>query len=118
MELCRNELHAYFNGTLQNFSFPASQEGTDFQNRIWKELLHVPYGETWSYAQLAKKSGDPKNSRAVGNANGKNNIAIAIPCHRIIGQDGSLTGYAGGLWRKEWLLNHEAKVAHGVLELF
>jgi methylated-DNA-[protein]-cysteine S-methyltransferase len=80
--------------------------------------MQIPFGKTISYLDLAKKTGDTKATRAVANANGKNNIAIIVPCHRVIGSDRSLTGYAGGLWRKQWLLEHEAKVAHGVQVLF
>jgi methylated-DNA-[protein]-cysteine S-methyltransferase len=82
-------------------------EGTAFQRRVWRELTEIPYGETWSYGQLAKRIGNPNASRAVGLANGRNPIAVIVPCHRVIGADGSLTGFGGGLPRKQWLLWHE-----------
>jgi methylated-DNA-[protein]-cysteine S-methyltransferase len=82
-------------------------KGTDFQKKVWQELLKIPYGKTESYQKITNKLGDPKAIRAVANANGKNPLWIVIPCHRVIGSDGSLTGYAGGLWRKKWLLDHE-----------
>jgi methylated-DNA-[protein]-cysteine S-methyltransferase len=118
IEKCRAELEQYFNGALKIFSIPLSPEGTGFQKRIWQLLLSIPYGTTCSYYDLAKKSGDANNTRAVGNSNGKNKIAIIIPCHRVIGMNGNLTGYAGGMWRKKWLLDHESKIANGVMELF
>jgi methylated-DNA-[protein]-cysteine S-methyltransferase len=82
-------------------------QGTEFQKKVWQELLHIPYGKTCSYLDLSKKIGDVKAIRAVASANGKNPLWIVVPCHRVIGTDGSLTGYAGGLWRKKWLLEHE-----------
>jgi methylated-DNA-[protein]-cysteine S-methyltransferase len=108
---CASEFQRYFNGELNVFGFLKNtlQTGTVFQQRVWKELCNIPFGETISYLQLAKKLGDEKTIRAAASANGQNNIAIAVPCHRVIGSDGSLTGYAGGLWRKKWLLDHEAK---------
>lgn len=101
------QLEAYFEGKLRDFSLPLAPEGTAFQQRIWELLQEVPFGQTLSYAALSSKHGDPKAIRAVGTANGANPIAIVIPCHRIIGSDGSLTGYASGLFRKKWLLEHE-----------
>ena len=92
--------------------------GTFFQSSVWNQLLEVPYANTASYLDLAKKVGDEKSVRAVGAANGKNPIAIIIPCHRIVGSNNSLVGYAGGLWRKQWLLEHEAQFGLGVLKLF
>jgi methylated-DNA-[protein]-cysteine S-methyltransferase len=86
---------------------PLRLEGTPFQQRVWESLTEIPYGETWSYGELAKRIGNPNASRAVGLANGSNPIAILVPCHRVIGADGSLTGYGGGLDRKRWLLSHE-----------
>jgi methylated-DNA-[protein]-cysteine S-methyltransferase len=86
---------------------PLRMQGTDFQRRVWRELTAIPYGETWSYGQLAKRIGSPNASRAVGLANGRNPIAVIVPCHRVIGADGSLTGFGGGLPRKQWLLTHE-----------
>jgi methylated-DNA-[protein]-cysteine S-methyltransferase len=101
------QIKAYFETGLKEFSFPILQPGTHFQMAVWKELLDIPYGKTISYLQLAQKLGDPKKIRAAGSANGKNNIAIVVPCHRVIGSTGELVGYAGSLWRKEWLLIHE-----------
>ena len=115
---CIEELIQYFHGERRVFEFPVNQEGSDFQKKTWNLLMTIPYAKTISYVQLAIKTGDPKATRAVANANGKNNIAIVVPCHRVIGADGELTGYAGGLWRKRWLLDHEAKVAYGVRTLF
>lgn len=107
LQNCVQQLDEYFNGTRTAFNLKLNLQGTDFQQRVWKELLNVPYGETRTYLEQSKKLGDPKAIRAVASANGKNPIWIIIPCHRIIGSDGSLTGYAGGLWRKKWLLEHE-----------
>ncbi|MES2646116.1 MAG: methylated-DNA--[protein]-cysteine S-methyltransferase [Bacteroidota bacterium] len=108
---CVQQLQQYFDGTAKDFPFLqiARQTGTDFQQRVWSELVKIPYGKTISYQQLAVRLGDEKCIRAAASANGQNNLAIAIPCHRVIGSDGTLTGYAGGLWRKKWLLDHEAK---------
>lgn len=102
-----NQLKEYFNGKRQSFSLPLAPEGTEFQKQVWKELCNIPYGETISYKTLATRAGNVNASRAVGMANNRNPIGIIIPCHRVIGANGSLTGYAGGLDRKEWLLNHE-----------
>lgn len=113
-----NQLMAYFHGRLRQFDIPLSQPGTDFQQTVWSELLHIPYGKTISYLTLAKRLGDPKSIRAAANTNGKNRIAIIVPCHRVIGTHGSLVGYAGGLPRKRWLLEHEMKWALGVQTLF
>lgn len=104
---CVQQLTDYFNGTRKQFNLKLNPEGTDFQKRVWKELLNVPYGKTRTYLEQSKQLGDVKAIRAVASANGKNPIWIIIPCHRIIGSDGSLTGYAGGIWRKKWLLEHE-----------
>lgn len=101
------QLQDYFNGKRTKFSFKMNPVGTEFQQRVWQELLNIPFGKTCSYLELSKKLGDVKAIRAVASANGKNPLWIVIPCHRIIGSDGSLTGYAGGLWRKKWLLDHE-----------
>lgn len=101
------QLQEYFDGTLTSFTFAINPQGTDFQKRVWTELLTVPFGKTASYMEITKKLGDVKAIRAVAAANGKNPLWIVVPCHRIIGTDGSLTGYAGGLWRKKWLLEHE-----------
>lgn len=115
---CIDELIEYFSGQRTNFTVPIHQEGTDFQQKVWKELYEVPYGKTLSYGELAKKLGDPKSVRAAAAANGKNKIAIIIPCHRIIGADQSLVGYAWGKYRKKWLLQHEFRLALGVQTLF
>ncbi|MBY0480396.1 MAG: methylated-DNA--[protein]-cysteine S-methyltransferase [Chitinophagaceae bacterium] len=118
MHQCTEELIEYFHGNRKNFTIPVHQEGTEFQVRVWNELLGIPYGKTISYMDLAKKLGDPKVVRAAASTNGKNRIMIIVPCHRVIGSDRSLTGYAGGMWRKKWLLQQEFKVAHGVQTLF
>lgn len=104
---CVQQLEEYFNGSKKEFNLKLNPQGTDFQKRVWKELLLVPYGKTRTYLEQSKQLGDVKAIRAVASANGKNPIWILIPCHRIIGSDGSLTGYAGGIWRKKWLLEHE-----------
>ncbi|MGN7987009.1 methylated-DNA--[protein]-cysteine S-methyltransferase [Pedobacter sp. 22226] len=103
-----NQLKEYFNGTLRDFDFPMQQQGTDFQQEVWQNLLAIPYGETTSYAKFSAHK--PLAIRAIASANGKNNIAIVVPCHRVIGSNGKLVGYAGGLWRKQWLLQHEREV--------
>jgi methylated-DNA-[protein]-cysteine S-methyltransferase len=115
---CVEQLIQYFNGQRRVFELPLSQEGTSFQQEVWNELITIPYAKTISYIQLAIRTGDPKSTRAVASANGKNNIAIIVPCHRVIGSNGQLIGYGGGLWRKKWLLEHEMKVAYGVQTLF
>ena len=102
------QLQEYFKGDRTAFTFALAPEGTPFQQEVWQALLKIPFGTTLSYMDLAKRLGDPKAIRAVAAANGKNPIWIAVPCHRVIGSDGSLTGYAGGLHRKKWLLNHES----------
>jgi len=104
---CIQQLDEYFKGTRTTFNLKLNPQGTSFQKKVWKELLNVPFGKTRTYLEQTKKIGDPKAIRAVASANGKNPIWILIPCHRIIGTNGSLTGYAGGLWRKKWLLEHE-----------
>ncbi|MEU5153563.1 methylated-DNA--[protein]-cysteine S-methyltransferase [Glycomyces sp. NPDC021274] len=102
-----DQLEAYFAGDLREFDLPLAAQGTAFQQRVWAELCRIPYGETASYLDIAVRLGDRKAVRAVGLANGRNPIAIVVPCHRVIGSNGKLTGYAGGLWRKERLLNLE-----------
>jgi methylated-DNA-[protein]-cysteine S-methyltransferase len=102
-----SQLNAYFEGKRSDFDFKLNPKGTDFQQKVWKGLLEIPFGKTCSYMDLSKKLGDVKAIRAVASANGKNPLWIVVPCHRVIGTDGSLTGYAGGLWRKKWLLEHE-----------
>ena len=104
------QLQDYFEGKRNDFNFKLNPKGTDFQQKVWQELLTIPYGKTMSYQELSIKLGDIKAIRAVANANGKNPLWIVVPCHRVIGSDGSLTGYAGGLWRKKWLLDHENPV--------
>ena len=101
------ELADYFTGTLKNFNIPILMIGTDFEKRVWNELLKIPYGITKSYLEIAKQVGNPTAFRAVARANGSNNISIIIPCHRVIASNGDLQGYGGGLWRKEKLLNLE-----------
>ena len=101
------QINEYFNKTRTEFTFKINPKGTDFQQKVWQELTQIPFGKTISYLELAKKLGDPKVIRAAASANGKNPLWIIVPCHRVIGTDGSLTGYAGGLWRKKWLLEHE-----------
>ncbi len=110
LEPCIHQLENYFEGNLKEFNFKMNPIGTDFQKRVWEALLQIPYGKTVSYLELSKQLGDVKAIRAVANANGKNPLWIAVPCHRVIGTDGSLTGYAGGLHRKKWLLDHENPV--------
>ena len=104
---CVNQIDEYFKGNLKKFSLELQMQGTDFQKTVWRQLTKVSYGQTASYGEIAAAIGKPSASRAVGRANGRNPIAIIVPCHRIIGTDGSLTGYGGGLWRKAWLLRHE-----------
>ncbi|WP_432353618.1 methylated-DNA--[protein]-cysteine S-methyltransferase [Sporosarcina sp. A2] len=106
---CYNELDEYFNGTRKEFTVPYRNEGTEFRRNVWQALTDIPYAQTASYRDIACSIGNEKAVRAVGTANGKNKLSIIIPCHRIIGSNGTLTGYAGGLWRKEWLLAHEKK---------
>lgn len=103
-----DQLQEYFEGKRTEFTFKLNPQGTDFQQKVWQELLNIPFGKTTSYMDLSKKLGDVKAIRAVASANGKNPLWIVVPCHRVIGSDGSLTGYAGGLWRKKWLLEHES----------
>jgi methylated-DNA-[protein]-cysteine S-methyltransferase len=107
---CVRQLEEYFAGDRTEFNLKLNLQGTDFQQSVWKELLNIPYGKTRTYLEQTKKIGDPKAIRAVASANGKNPVWIIVPCHRVIGSDGSLTGYAGGIWRKKWLLEHESPV--------
>jgi methylated-DNA-[protein]-cysteine S-methyltransferase len=115
---CIEQFIQYFHGQRRVFELPINQPGTKFQKEVWNHLLSIPFGKTINYLDLARMTGDTKATRAVANANGKNNIAIIVPCHRVIGSNRELVGYAGGLWRKKWLLEHEAKVAYGVQTLF
>jgi methylated-DNA-[protein]-cysteine S-methyltransferase len=115
---CIKQLDDYFAGRLFSFDLLLDQPGTDFQQKVWAELCHIKYGKTISYLELSKRLGNTKAIRAAGTANGRNNIAIIVPCHRVIGSDGSLVGYAGSLWRKKWLLEHEGRYGNGVQTLF
>lgn len=104
------QLQDYFDGKRIDFTFKINPSGTEFQKKVWLGLLEIPFGKTMSYQELSVKLGDIKAIRAVASANGKNPLWVVVPCHRVIGTDGSLTGYAGGLWRKKWLLEHENPV--------
>ncbi|TDJ05452.1 MAG: methylated-DNA--[protein]-cysteine S-methyltransferase [Deltaproteobacteria bacterium] len=104
---CLTQLAEYFGGERKSFSIPVKMEGTPFQQKVWQELQRIPHGKTLSYGELAKKIGNPKASRAVGMANNRNKVSVIVPCHRVIGGDGKLVGYASGLSYKEWLLDHE-----------
>lgn len=110
---CVAEMDAYFAGSQEGFTFPIAQEGTPFQQAVWDRLLTIPYGQTTTYLQLAKDLNNPKAIRAVGSTNGRNQLWVVVPCHRVIGSNGTLTGYAGGIWRKKWLLEHEMKHRFG-----
>jgi methylated-DNA-[protein]-cysteine S-methyltransferase len=112
IQKCVIQLNEYFKGERKEFFVKLNWEGTDFQIKVWQELLKIPYGKTTSYIEIAKALGDTNSVRAVGTANGRNKIAIIVPCHRVIGSSGSLTGYAGGLWRKDWLLKHELEYSN------
>jgi methylated-DNA-[protein]-cysteine S-methyltransferase len=106
---CKIQLDEYFKGIRKEFDVNIEVNGTEFQKMVWQELKRIPYGQVRSYKDIAVAIGNEKAVRAVGGANNKNKIAIIIPCHRVVGKDGSLTGYAGGLWRKKWLLEHEER---------
>jgi methylated-DNA-[protein]-cysteine S-methyltransferase len=106
---CYRQLYEYFVGDRKEFALKLQLEGTSFQKRVWNQLMKIPYGKTKSYKDVAKAIRNEKAVRAVGGANGKNSFAIIVPCHRVIAHDGTLGGYGGGLWRKEWLLEHEKK---------
>ncbi len=112
---CIRQLEAYFVGKLKNFDLELDLNGTEFQQNVWNKLQEIPFGQTISYLTLSRKIGNEKAIRAVGTANGMNPIAIIIPCHRVIGSDGSLVGYAGDIWRKEWLLKHEGALANQLM---
>ncbi|WP_420150232.1 methylated-DNA--[protein]-cysteine S-methyltransferase [Spirosoma sp.] len=107
VRIAAQQLREYFTGMRRMFDFRMNPVGTTFQQTVWRALLDVPFGTTLSYLALTRRIGDEKAIRAVASANGRNPLWIVVPCHRIIGSDGSLTGYAGGLWRKKWLLEHE-----------
>lgn len=115
LEEAVSQIQEYFEGNRTQFTFLLNPSGTKFQKKVWQELLKIPFGKTSSYMELSKRLGDVKAIRAVASANGKNPLWIVIPCHRVIGTDGSLTGYAGGLWRKKWLLEHENPVKQETL---
>ena len=106
---CVRQTEEYFSGSRQKFAVPLDLQGTVFQKSVWLQLLKIPYGNTASYGDIARAIGNPKAVRAVGGANHRNPIALIVPCHRVIGSDGSMTGYGSGIWRKEWLLKHESK---------
>jgi len=108
---CLAQLDEYFRGRRKSFSVPLSLEGTAFQKKVWAALRRIPYGKTATYGEIAAAAGNGRSGRAVGGANHRNPVSIIVPCHRVIGADGRLTGYGGGLWRKEWLLAHEKKHA-------
>jgi len=110
LQKCVTQLDEYFNGTRKEFSLKLNPQGTDFQKKVWNELLEISFGKSRTYLEQSKHFGNPKAIRAVASANGKNPIWIVIPCHRVIGSNGFLTGYAGGIWRKKWLLEHESGV--------
>jgi methylated-DNA-[protein]-cysteine S-methyltransferase len=118
LQKCIKQLDEYFSGNRKIFDLPIQQKGTPFQQNVWNKLIQIPFGKTISYMQLAQQLGNVKAIRAAASANGRNNLCIVVPCHRVIGSDGSLTGYAGGLSRKKWLLDHENKYANGVSLLF
>ncbi len=109
IERCKAQLAEYFAGRRQVFDLPLAPHGTPFQQRVWQQLRAIPYGETCSYATISASIGSPNSQRAVGAANGRNPLSIVVPCHRVIGSNGQLTGYAGGLERKQWLLRHESR---------
>jgi methylated-DNA-[protein]-cysteine S-methyltransferase len=112
---CVTQLKAYFKEERKTFNLKLNPEGTAFQKKVWNQLLTIPYGKTISYLELSRQLGDVKVIRAAANANGKNPLWIIVPCHRVIGSDGSLTGYAGGLHTKQWLLNHESEYKQQIL---
>jgi methylated-DNA-[protein]-cysteine S-methyltransferase len=116
---CKNQLELYFNGQLKEFNLPLKPSGSEFQKKVWEQLLKIPFGTVVSYEYIARKLGDAGLVRAVGMANNKNRIPIIIPCHRVVGKNGEMIGYGGGIWRKKWLLQHERKFsAVKQMELF
>lgn len=110
IEICKLQLAEYFAEKRKEFDLPLRFSGTEFQSKVWRQLQTISFGKSISYLQMAKNLGDPKCIRAAGTANGKNPFAIVVPCHRVIGSNGDLIGYAGGLWRKQWLLEHEGNL--------
>lgn len=114
MQQCERELIEYFEGRRKHFTFKYKNIGTPFRERVWQQLEKIPYGETVSYRDIAKSINNENAVRAVGGANHHNNLWIVVPCHRVIGSNGHLTGYGGGIWRKEWLLDHEKKFRGGL----
>lgn len=118
LKKCVTQLDDYFSGKRKIFDLPIQQAGTVFQQKVWNELTKIPFGKTISYLQLAQRLGDVKSIRAAASANGRNKLNIIVPCHRVIGSDGKLVGYGGGLPRKKWLIEHEAKYENGVSTLF
>lgn len=118
IEICKTQLSEYFSENRKKFDIPLNLSGTDFQNKVWTQLQTIPFGKTISYLQMAKNLGDVRAIRAAASANGKNPFAIVVPCHRVIGSNNDLVDYAGGLWRKRWLLEHEQKIENGVRSLF
>jgi len=118
LHLCTEQLIEFFQGRRKTFEMPIHQEGTEFQHTVWNKLMEIPFGKTISYLDLAKKLGNPKVIRAAAATNGKNKIAILVPCHRVIGTDKNLVGYSGGMQRKKWLLQHEFRMLHGIQTLF
>lgn len=118
LRACLSQFDEYFKGERREFSLALDPKGTDFQKAVWRQLATIPYGQTVSYLEIARLIGNEKAVRAVGAANGQNPITIIVPCHRVIGSNGQLTGYGGGLWRKAWLLNHERKYGGVQMSLF
>ncbi|HRH58093.1 MAG TPA: methylated-DNA--[protein]-cysteine S-methyltransferase [Chitinophagales bacterium] len=118
IEICKTQLSEYFSEKRKEFDMPLHMSGTNFQNKVWVQLQTIPFGKTITYLQMAKNLGDVKAIRAAASANGKNPFAIVVPCHRVVGSNNDLVGYAGGLWRKRWLLEHEQKIENGVRSLF
>jgi len=116
LEMLVSRLDDYFAGKSADFKIPTIQHGTNFEEAVWDALKQIPPGRTRSYGEIAKELGQPENSREVGRANGSNKISIVVPCHRVIGANGSLVGYGGGLWRKKWLLDHERRYAWASFE--
>lgn len=118
IDQCTDELMRYFNGTLNKFTVPIQLSGTPFQNKVWQALTEIPFGASMSYSDLAIRLGDLECIRAAGTANGKNKIPIIVPCHRVIGKDGSLVGFSGGIDKKKWLLKHEGIIRGEQIEIF